>query len=339
MKPRVNFLYLSCLSYIGLLIVSTVFAPFIIPDKTKYANEQFLNTALAPLGYRTIRLDIMDFKTGKSIESKTVASYTIVDRNTLKYIEDIPPRYHYPGWDVEQVVQYDNPVTIKNKYKRYYLGSDGFGRSLFSRLLLGVRISLYVGFLSVLFSAIIGVILGTIAGLGSKFMDGLIMFLINSIWSIPTLLLVFIVLLAVGKGLWNVVLAISLTLWVEVARVVRGQVKKIKQENYLLYAKSAAVPRKRLLFKYILPNIIGPLIIMLSSNFAIAILLEAGLSFLGFGVQPPAPSLGNILSENYGLAISGNLSIAFIPGLLIMSIVFVFNIVANQLRDRFDVKM
>ena len=198
---------------------------------------------------------------------------------------------------------------------------------------------MFVGIFSVVLSGLIGVLLGSIAAWGGKRVDNLVMFIINVVWSIPTLLLVFVVLIAVGQGLWNVVIAIGLTMWVEIARVVRGQIFSVKNDNYVAYTKTAGFSAGRSLIKHVLPNIMGPLLVMLTANFALAILLEAGLSFLGFGVQPPAPSLGNILSENYGVAISGDIAIALIPALFIMLIVFAFNILGNQLRDKYDVRM
>ncbi len=314
------------------IILAAISADYLATDTSTHANQQFINTANAPIGYQT---QLIHYVASDQEYQKTVYWYEQQD-STLYLVEDMIPLYRYPGWRDTLVISDIHSVYAKSR--TFYLGTDAFGRSLYSRLLYGLRISLVVGLISVLLSAVIGVIMGLLAGLGGRWVDEIVMFLVNSVWSIPTLLLVFVVLIAVGRGLWNVVFAIGITMWVEVARVVRGQILSLKQENYVAFAKMSGTPMWRVVRHHILPNILGPLFVILTANFAMAILLEAGLSFLGFGVQPPAPSLGNILSENYGLALSGRVGIALIPALIIMILVFCINVLGNHLRDVNDVR-
>lgn len=187
-------------------------------------------------------------------------------------------------------------------------------------------------------SLLIGIILGLISGYYGGLIDDVVMWFVNVIWSIPTLLMVIAITLALGKGYWQVFFAIGLTMWVEVARIVRGQVLIIRELEYIEASKVLAYNSVRILYKHILPNVFGPIIVISSANFAAAILIEAGLSFLGIGIQPPMPSWGGIIRDHYYYIIMGKEFLAIIPGLAIMSLVLSFMILGNGLRDAFDVK-
>ena len=163
------------------------------------------------------------------------------------------------------------------------------------------------------------------------------MWLINVTWTIPTLLLVIAITLALGKGFWQVFIAVGLTMWVEVARVVRGQVMSAKQQQYVEAAKALGYSHYRIIFKHILPNILAPIIVISAVNFAAAILIESGLSFLGIGAQPPTPSWGGMIKDHYNYIILGKAFLAIIPGLAIMSLVTAFMMIGNALRDALDV--
>jgi peptide/nickel transport system permease protein len=230
------------------------------------------------------------------------------------------------------------PVESFIQTKTYWFGTDKYGRDLYSRILIGARITFFIGFIAVFISLLIGVSLGSIAGYFGGKTDALIMWLINITWSIPTLLLVIAITLALGKGFWQVFIAVGLTMWVEVARVVRGQVMSIKKMQYIEAAKVLGFSNFRIIFNHILPNITASIIVISAANFAAAILIESGLSFLGIGAQPPIPSWGAMIKENYNYIILGKPYLAVIPGIAIMSLVLAFMLIGNALRDALDVK-
>jgi peptide/nickel transport system permease protein len=202
----------------------------------------------------------------------------------------------------------------------------------------GSLISLSVGFIAVFISLIIGTLLGAIAGYYGGKTDKVVMWAINVIWSIPTLLLVIAITFAFGKGFWKVFIAVGLTMWVEVARVVRGQFLSLRQKEYVEAAKALGYSDFRIIFKHLLPNASGPLIVIAAANFASAILIEAGLSFLGIGAQIPTPSWGNMIKEHYTLITTDLAYLALLPGICIMLLVLSFMLVGNGLRDAFDVR-
>ncbi|HPH23762.1 MAG TPA: ABC transporter permease [Chitinophagaceae bacterium] len=220
----------------------------------------------------------------------------------------------------------------------YYLGTDKFGRDMLSRLIIGVRVSLGVGLIAVLISLTIGILLGAMAGYFKGWVDDVIIWLINVIWSIPTLLLVFAITLVLGKGFWQVFIAVGLTMWVNVARLVRGQVLAVRELEYIEATKALGYSHTRTIVKHILPNILGPVMVIAASNFASAIVIEAGLSFLGVGVQPPQPSWGLMIKENYNFIITNNPMLALAPGIAIMLLVLAFNLLGNGLRDALNVR-
>ncbi|MFZ4705907.1 MAG: ABC transporter permease [Bacteroidales bacterium] len=232
-----------------------------------------------------------------------------------------------------------NKVVKQNiKTRHYWLGTDRYGRDVLSQLMIGARVSLSVGFISVAISLLIGLLLGSIAGFFGGRTDALIMWLINVVWSIPTLLLVIAITFALGKGFWQVFIAVGLTMWVEVARVVRGQFLSIREKEYVEAGKALGFSNPRLIFRHILPNTLAPVIVISAANFASAILIEAGLSFLGVGVQPPMPSWGTMIKDNYGYIILDSAYLAILPGLAIMIMVLAFMLIGNGLRDALDVK-
>ncbi len=220
--------------------------------------------------------------------------------------------------------------------RRYLLGTDRFGRDLLSQIIIGARVSLSVGFIAISIALLVGLILGSVAGFFRGKTDDFIVWLINVVWSIPTLLLVIAITFALGKGFWQVFIAVGLTMWVDVARVVRGQIISLRENEYIEAARALGLPNLRIIRRHILPNILGPVVVISAANFASAILIEAGLSFLGIGVQPPMPSWGSMIKENYGFIILDKAFLAIIPGLCIMSLVMAFMLVGNGLRDALD---
>jgi len=150
--------------------------------------------------------------------------------------------------------------------------------------------------------------------------------------------LVFAITLVLGKGFWQVFIAVGLTMWVSVARLVRGQVLNVRELEYVEAAKALGFSNARIIARHIIPNIIGPVMVIAASNFASAIVIEAGLSFLGVGVQPPQPSWGLMVKENYNFIITQNPMLALAPGFAIMLLVLAFNLFGNGLRDALNVR-
>jgi peptide/nickel transport system permease protein len=241
--------------------------------------------------------------------------------------------HHEQLSQLQEKVRKDRIIT-----RTFLLGTDQFGRDLLSRLLIGTRVSLSVGFISVFISLAIGILFGAIAGFFRGRVDDLIIWFINVIWSIPTLLLVIAITFALGKGFWQVFVAVGLTMWVEVARVVRGQIISIREKEFVEAGKALGYRNSRIITRHILPNVMAPVIVISAANFASAILIEAGLSFLGIGVQPPMPSWGSMIRENYSYIILDSAYLAILPGLAIMLMVLAFMLIGNALRDALDVR-
>ena len=221
--------------------------------------------------------------------------------------------------------------------KTFWLGTDRFGRDLLSRLLAGTRVTFGVGLIAVIISLLVGTFLGSMAGFFKGKVDQAVLWLINVVWSIPTLLLVIAITLVLGKGFEQVFIAVGLTMWVDVARIVRGQLFSVRELEFVAAGRALGFTAGRIVSKHMLPNILGPVMVIAAANFSTAILLEAGLSFLGIGAQPPTPSWGAMIKENYGyIIIPGSAHLAIFPGLAIMLLTMAFTFVANGLRDAID---
>jgi peptide/nickel transport system permease protein len=232
----------------------------------------------------------------------------------------------------------DNELTKQVVVKTFWLGTDKYGRDVLSRLMAGTFISLAVGAIAVILSLVLGVTIGLMAGYYRGRIDAILMWFTNVIWSIPTLLLVMAITVVLGTGFWKVFLAVGLTMWVEVARITRGQVLSIREKEFVEAAKALGYNNTRIMWQHILPNITSPIIVISAANFASAILIEAGLSFLGLGAQIPVPSWGNMIREHYSFITTDMAFLALSPGMCIMLLVLAFMLVGNGLRDALDVK-
>ncbi|HMG83498.1 MAG TPA: ABC transporter permease [Ferruginibacter sp.] len=334
-------------------VVISIFGYFIVPDGSPNADLQTVEIQAKHPGYTQLFLKIPDNKhtyigwftqlmNGKPDDYRylPIKDYSIKGNilSVNKYVdEDTAVAQQYA---INQLTD-DHPENLLLQNictKKYWLGTDTFGRDILSRLIIGTRVSLAVGLIAVIISLTLGILLGAIAGYYRGRVDAIIMWLINVTWSIPTLLLVFAITLALGKGFWQIFIAVGLTMWVSVARLIRGQVMAIKELEYVQAARALGYTDIRIIGRHILPNIFGPVMVIAASNFATAIIVEAGLSFLGIGVQPPQPSWGLMIKENYNFIITHNPMLALMPGFAIMLLVLSFNLLGNGLRDALDVK-
>ena len=225
-----------------------------------------------------------------------------------------------------------------NMSKTFVLGTDRLGRDVLSRLMAGTYISLTVGFISVAISLMVGVSIGLLAGYYRGWVDNALSWIINVIWSIPNLLVVMAFVLAFGAGFWKVFIAIGLTMWVEVARIVRGQILSIREKEYIEAARAMGMTDGRIMLREMLPQLWPILIVISAANFSSAILIESGMSFLGLGVQIPAPSWGNMIRENYAMIPTQHAHLALAPGICIMLTVLALSYVGNGLRTALDIK-
>lgn len=223
--------------------------------------------------------------------------------------------------------------------RTYWLGTDRAGRDMLSLIMASLLVSLSVGLIAVLISLTIGITLGALAGYFRGWVDEMIMWIINVIWSIPTLLLVIAISVSFGKDFTIVFIAVGITMWVEVARIVRGSVLSIREKEFIEAGKALGYKSYRIIFKHVLPNVVGPIIVVAAANFAAAILIEAGLSFVGIGVEAPQPSLGGMVNEykDY-IRQDGMPYLVILPGLAIVILVLSFMLIGNGLRDALDNK-
>lgn len=235
-----------------------------------------------------------------------------------------------------------NPNQVSTSFSappslKHWLGTDQIGRDMLSRLLYATRISLFVGLAATVISTIIGVILGLVAGYFGGMVDIIIMRITDTIMSFPYILLVLVAASIFGPGLWNIILILGFVDWPGAARLVRGNVLSLRESNFVKGNVVAGMPNRYILFSEILPNTIGPVLVYATSVFAISILDEAALSFLGMGVQPPTASLGNILNGAESITILTSKFWLWVPaGVLIILLVVSINFVGDALRDAID---
>ena len=340
--------------YVSVLIISlfffiSLFCYIIIPDKTINANSINLTIKSQKPGYKKMFFENVSvnysiknlfFGSEKIGESYPLDDYEIINDSIIKIINYNKSKKSLLD---EKIVKITKNSNIHNNVqdiekfiseKKFIFGTDIYGRDLFSRIILGTRVSLSIGLMAVFISNFIGIILGLISGYYGGYIDKVIVWIINIFWSIPTLLLVIALSLALGKGFWQVYIAIGLSIWVDVARLVRGKVISEKNKDYIFASKVLGYNDIKILINNILPNIISPIFILSAANFASSILLESGLSFLGIGSQPPTPSWGYMIKENYQYIIFGNSYLIIIPSIFLISMVLSFYYLSNHLASK-----
>ena len=329
-----------------------IFAYVISPDDSVNANQMHLSIHSKPPRFEVLMLTIpseyvadsgdnlfgfnrthsevplLDY----SVEGDVILYREFIDDTTLAVTKEIA---------LDKFPNYTSAAAVASELiskKKFLLGTDKYGRDLLSRMLVGSRVSISIGIVAVVISLIVGIFFGAIGGYYGGKIDAIVMWLVNIIWSIPTLLLVIAITLALGKGFWQVFVAVGLTMWVEVARVVRGQIIGLKEMQYVTAARALGFGNFRIIVNHILPNIMAPVIVISAANFASAILVESGLSFLGLGAQPPIPSWGSIIKDHYSYIILGKPYLAMVPGIAIMIVTLAFMMTGNALRDALDVR-
>ena len=348
-----NPLFIIGFAIILLNVLISLGGALIRPDSSPYANSQHLEIAtLKPFtSVQFLRIDrqnttekdysISDYFIGKKkeydeipIDFISVSGENIVYRRYKhEKNESIPISEVYDPGRLSRMESDLENVLVE---KTFILGTDKYGRDLLSRLMSGSYISLSVGIISVLISLLLGISLGLMAGYYRGWTDKIIVWFINVIWSVPTLLLVIAITLVLGKGFWQIFVAVGLTMWVEVARIVRGQVMSVREKEYVEAGVVLGYSDARIIVRHILPNVLSPVIVISAANFATAILLEAGLSFLGIGTPPPHATWGKMISEHKAYIITGDAHLAIIPGIAIMLLVLSFTFIGNGLRDALD---
>ncbi len=365
-KFKKNKVALVSFYFILFTVIVSLLGYLITPDSTPDANNQVLQLSVKPPGTKVTMLLMK-----KNVEIKKVSfikkmlfgqesqyyyiplySYSFRGNDLVAelYTGSNPNNGQIKKFNLSEIV-YGTIDTGKSgaglkaeieknslTTKIYLLGTDQEGRDVLSRLLIGTRISLSVGFIAVVISLFIGILMGATAGYYKGRWDSFVMWLLSVVWSLPTLLLVISITLALGKGFWQIFIAVGLTMWIDTARIVRGQVISLREETFIEAGKAMGFSTSRIILRHILPNITGTITVVAADNFATAILLEAGLSFLGIGAQPPTASWGSMINANRGFIITDSAYLVFLPGICLMLLVLAFFLVGNGLRDALDNK-
>ncbi|MFM8949320.1 MAG: ABC transporter permease [Bacteroidota bacterium] len=362
---RSGFQGMAGLILVAIALIVSVFCYCIMPDDTSDANEMHVSLALLPPGSEVTFLLLPNHASNQAsalpgwiggfpskFKSVPVDTFYVKGQSILWSEFDGDPGVSFEMQSVniaDFCIRSGNQVSNDNfdvadcllqhtETRTYWLGTDKFGRDQFSRLLAGTRVSMSVGLIAVIISLLIGVLLGALAGFFRGKVDSFIMWFTTVVWSVPTLLLVIDITLALGKGFVQVFIAVGLTMWVEVARLVRGQIFSIREKDFVEAGRALGFGDFRIILRHVLPNVMGPVVVVAASNFASAILLEAGLSFLGMGAQPPMPSWGMMIKESYSYIVLGAAHLAIFPGLAIMIMVLAFTWLGNGLRDALDTR-
>ncbi len=237
-----------------------------------------------------------------------------------------------------------DPLEMNKRHRleppstQFWFGTDQFGRDIFSRVIFGSRVSLFISFFTVVLANIGGIILGVLGGYFGGLRDNIIMRLMDIMFSFPFILLAILIIAISGPGVFNVIISLSVAYLPYSARIARGAVLAVKESQYVEAARASGASNLRVIVKYIMPNITAPIVVYVTMSFAFALLAEAGLQFLGLGARPPTPSWGLMLNETRGIIEFAPWAGIF-PGLAIALAVIGFNLFGDGLRDLLDPKM
>ena len=328
-----NKLAMVGLTTLILLILTAILADVISPFDP---NNQILEFATKPINFEG---EVLVKRITE--ENKDENKYIPIK----KYLYEKNDKVFYTDYYDEEVSIPINELTegTKEDWNRqltFLLGTDRYGRDVLSRLIYGSRVSLSVGLISESIAIFIGLLLGSIAGFFRGVPDKIVMWLVNVVWAFPSILFVIAISVVLGKGFWQAFVAIGLTSWVEVARIVRGQFFTLRETEYIEATKALGFKSPRIIIRHILPNSISPVIVIGTVGLATAIIFEASLSFLGLGVQPPTASWGQMIFDGYKYIVAGtNWGLAVFPSLAIMITVFSVNLLGDGLRDALDPKL
>lgn len=324
-----NRLAMAGLIILVILVFIAVFAPFLAPFDPL---DQTLEYATKPSGF-----------TGNVLVKKAINGEDFIPIRRIINISKDTVFYEDFNSNTASIAISELSGKDQSQWHRnpkYLLGTDRYGRDILSRLIYGSRISLSVGVISESIAIFIGIFLGAFAGYFRSKTDSIIMWLINVVWAFPSILFIIALSVVLGKGFWQSFVAIGLTGWVDIARIVRGQFFSLRETEYVEATRALGYRPSRIIFRHILPNTMGPIIVTGTAGLATAIIFEASLSFLGLGVQPPTASWGQMVFDGYKYIVAGtNYGLALYPSIAIMITVFAVNLIGDGLRDALDPKM
>lgn len=229
----------------------------------------------------------------------------------------------------------DRQNTYAKPSRAHWLGTDSLGRDNWSRVVTGTRISLEVGVLTQLVVLVIGLAVGSVAALGGRFLDNVMMRFTDIAYAFPDLLLIILLQSVFGRGLWQVILAISLVAWTTIARIVRGQMLSLRERDFVLAARAMGAPQHEIVFRHLLPNTLGPVIVAITFGIPTAIFAEAVLTFIGLGLKLPTASLGRLVADGRDL-VERNAWIVASPAAVISLLMLSFTFLGDGLRDALD---
>ncbi len=349
-------LYASAIIFV--LYSAAFLAPFIAPF-SPYDQQDFLVTAYQPplsrleaLILRQPKNLIIPLQSGNGttvqLANNLISDFQLLktrnEPNAIRFVNEYRIEgnsvIYRQGTRTKTIAISEIAGTGKNiaVTRTFILGTDQYGRDILSRVIYGSKISLSIGFLVVLISVTLGTIIGVTSGYFGGWIDAIMMRIVDVLIAFPALFLILIIIATFGNSIYLIVITLSFTGWMGVARIVRSQVLSLKEQEFILAAKSLGLSNMRIIFRHLAPNTLTPVIIAATLRIGSIILTEAGLSFLGLGVQPPTPSWGNIINEGRD-SLLNYWWISTFPGIAILTTVVCFNLIGDGVRDALDPRM